>query len=284
MDEYRNTLEPDWIYNRLLKVCVTQEERDYAMFHKFRFSFILKHVVPLIRPGLKVANIGLSIFDPIMQEIVEAHSSTYYSLVPNDEYLKTLNNPSYNSIKKVVYDVSQSGNRVNENSGYDIILFYETLEHLLAPDETILANISRILNNGGLLLGSVPNAASAYNRLGLLLGRNIYWTKTNIINGVFGGYGHIREYTVAEISKLLENLYTIRRIYGFSPYGNEVTRKILNVLPLSWRSVIFLRLRKRYSVCRYDNVIRTVAYANAFPPDISGSGYLVPSHSWNIID
>ncbi|MEM3193099.1 MAG: hypothetical protein QXP36_12510 [Conexivisphaerales archaeon] len=245
MDEFRNIFEPDWIYNRLLEICITAEERIYAMEHKFRFSFILKHVAPLIRPGLKVANIGLSILDPIMQEIVVERSSTYCSLVPNNEYLKSLNNPSYNSIKKVVYNVVQPETCVNENNGYDIILFYETLEHLLAPDEIILANISRILNNGGLLLGSVPNAVKAGNRLNILLGRNIYWTKPNIINGVFGGYGHIREYTVSEVSKLLENLYTVRRIYGLSPYGKEITRKILNVLPTTWRDVIFFDAEKK---------------------------------------
>ncbi|MEM3192515.1 MAG: hypothetical protein QW292_10615 [Candidatus Parvarchaeota archaeon] len=245
MDEYRNTFEPDWVYNRLLEICKTTEERAYSMDHKFRFSFLLKHVAPLIKPGLKVANIGLSIFDPIMREIVEARSSTYCSLVPNDDYVKSFNNPSYNAIKKVIYDVTQPGSRVNENGGYDIIPFYETLEHLLAPDETVLANISRILNNRGLLFGSIPNAVKAGSRLNILLGRNIYWTKTDIINGVFGGYGHTREYTVTEISKLLENLYTIRRIYGFSPNGSKVTRKILNFPPTTWKAVIFFEAAKK---------------------------------------
>lgn len=150
-------------------------------------------------------------------------------------------------LKKVIYDITIAYDSEHEIiPKYDIVLFYETLGHLLASDGLILRNISALLNYDGFLLGSVPNALLLAARLNMLLWRqNIYWPKDAIINGVFGGFGHIREYTYSEVKELLSRDFKIFNLYGYSPYGSNNIRKIWNILPKSWSSVIFFEARRK---------------------------------------
>jgi SAM-dependent methyltransferase len=51
----------------------------------------------------------------------------------------------------------------------DVVLCFEVLEHVLWP-ELLLAEVHRVLRDGGRLIGSVPNVAFWPNRVWLLLG------------------------------------------------------------------------------------------------------------------
>ena len=245
MNNVYSEFQPEWVFKELLRYCETEEERRYASDHKYRFSFMLRRIIPYVAEGMRIGNIGISILDPLIEKEVRRKSAYYYSIVPNTEYLGLLRNSSFDGIKKEIYNVTTPHKEDKEiNLKYDILLFYETLEHLLAPDELILSNISSLLKDDGLLLGSVPNALKAGGRLNVLFGRNIYWSKDWIINGVFGGFGHIREYTYSEVTELLSKEFKILSEYGYSPYGGNKIRKLLNTFPRSWRAVIFFEARK----------------------------------------
>lgn len=71
---------------------------------------------------------------------------------------------------------------------------------------------------------AVPNAASFINRLKLLLGKNIHWSKKDILGGTeFGGYGHIREYTKKEIEALVSSLFNV---ITFIPINDYIVKGI----------------------------------------------------------
>ena len=239
-----NNLNIEEIYKQVLSYCQSDEERNYVLDHKIRFTYLLKKILCVIKPGFRVANIGISIFDPYLKRMVENHSSSYYNIIPNSAFRDKLSSPFFNTLNTVIYDVCSNGPNLQNNDPFDIVLFYETMEHLLVQDELIIRNISNILNENGVLLGSVPNALSLEQRIATMIGINTHWDKKDIIDGVFGGYGQIREYAIYEVRKLLSTEFTNVKIYGYSPYGGRVKLNFLNILPHSMRSIVFFEATK----------------------------------------
>jgi SAM-dependent methyltransferase len=86
---------------------------------------------------------------------------------------------------------------------FSVVTFSETLEHL--PVERlnfVLAEISRVLRSGGILIASSPNQASLENRIRLFKGTSILDLPDHMVvaKGIFG---HIRLYTPAEMCHLM---------------------------------------------------------------------------------
>ena len=231
------------ICKRVLPICENDADREYVFAHRFRFSFIFSKMLPKIKPGMCVANIGISVFDPFIKEIIEELSASYFNLVPNSEFTNRLHNSNFDNLNTQILDVCSPNPQLKGNHLFDIVLFYETMEHLLAPDELIIKNISNILNSHGKLMGSVPNALSIGRRIDVILGKNVHWPKKDIVSGVFGGYGHIREYAKYEIKNLLLNEFRYIQLYGYSPYGKYI-RYLTRFLPTSFRSIIFFDATK----------------------------------------
>ncbi len=89
---------------------------------------------------------------------------------------------------------------------FSVVTFSETLEHL--PVERVnfvLAEISRVLRPGGILITSSPNQAGLENRLHLLKGGSVFDLpdEMEIARGVFK---HIRLYTPAEMNYMMSRL------------------------------------------------------------------------------
>lgn len=126
------------------------------------------------------------------------------------------------------HGVAISGVRLEEyllpfaDEAFDVVIMCEVLEHLNFNPLPLLKEINRILSPGGLFYLALPNAASIYNRVKLLRGEMIGFDvqeffeqldprSSEIVNG------HWREYTQAEIRRLLEPLgFAIDRQYYFS--------------------------------------------------------------------
>jgi SAM-dependent methyltransferase len=85
---------------------------------------------------------------------------------------------------------------------FDLIVFMEVLEHLYTPPELVLAFLASRLNEGGVLILTTPNAAWLKNRLKLFLGKNPF----ELLKADRKNMGHIREYTKAELEKVLADV------------------------------------------------------------------------------
>jgi glycosyltransferase involved in cell wall biosynthesis/SAM-dependent methyltransferase len=82
---------------------------------------------------------------------------------------------------------------------FDVILFCEILEHLLADPVHALAEIRRVLKSGGTLIVTTPNVVRLENVRKMIAGENIYDPYSG-----YGPYGrHNREYTQQDLFGLL---------------------------------------------------------------------------------
>ncbi|WP_162009540.1 methyltransferase domain-containing protein [Thermoplasma volcanium] len=206
------------------------QETGYEQTHAERHKLMLRDIIKLAGSDKLVCNIGLSSFDKLA---VNYLGDRYYCAVPNVEFLKSVDQLYISEQNIIYYDITK--NNPEPNSKFDLVIISETLEHIFADDEIVMRSIANLLRPNGIIYLTVPNAARHINRIKLLFGKNIFWSKYDILNG---GYGHIREYTVIEVKSMLEKYFDVRQIYGFNPYGSKLIRISLNLLPTSWRSTI----------------------------------------------
>lgn len=84
------------------------------------------------------------------------------------------------------------------DADYDVAVFSDVLEHLIAPGET-LRRVGERIRTGGRVVASIPNVAHWTVRLALLLGRFEY-TSTGILDDT-----HLRFFTRATTLSLFEH-------------------------------------------------------------------------------
>ena len=108
---------------------------------------------------------------------------------------------------------------------FDIVVFASVIEHLYNPHH-VLAEIARVIGNGGLLLLETPNAIAPGRRLDALLGRNPF--------GPFNRYNAVSDkaplvecavlYTVSEVETALETWFEVveRRYAMHDPPVNRL--------------------------------------------------------------
>ncbi len=88
-----------------------------------------------------------------------------------------------------------------EDESFDVVLFCETIEHLMSDPVHALRQIWRILKEDGTLVVTTPNANRTENVYRMLAGNNIYDQYSG-----YGPYGrHNREYNIRELKRLLDH-------------------------------------------------------------------------------
>lgn len=216
------------------------EDKEYLQIHKRRLSFLLKLYEEYVDPNSVVGDIGVSPFSCMI--LKKGNFRKFYSIIPDEEF-KDASTPCLKRLEYILFDLTSQRANVKRMVGvekFDVIFFSEVMEHIFQEDSVILENLNLLLQEEGLLILTVPNMASAWRRLKLLFGKNIVGTKTEIIHGVYGGYGHIREYTFKEVKRLLTSTgFEIVRLEGFNGYGGEgikgaTARAVLDILPKTY--------------------------------------------------
>ena len=92
-----------------------------------------------------------------------------------------------------------------DDASYDCVFATEIIEHTLDPFY-LLKEAFRLLKPGGVLILTTPNQATVSNRLRALSGRSInYPLQRSIMYDRSDWRPHIREYTMPEMVKLIED-------------------------------------------------------------------------------
>lgn len=107
---------------------------------------------------------------------------------------------------------------------FDIIIISELLEHLKNP-EKIFLQIKELLNEGGIVLISLPNECTAYHRFKVLFGRGIDGTG-------FEPHYHLHFPTLKQNREFIEKHFTIVETrYWFHLGVGGGFEKILSIIP-----------------------------------------------------
>lgn len=97
------------------------------------------------------------------------------------------------------------------DESFDLVIIDNVIEHMYDP-RRVLGECIRVLRKGGVLAVMTPNQARLINRLRLILGKSVYYPldiwmgdRQEHIRKRWGMVfaGHIREYTVDELKRML---------------------------------------------------------------------------------
>jgi 2-polyprenyl-3-methyl-5-hydroxy-6-metoxy-1,4-benzoquinol methylase len=110
-------------------------------------------------------------------------------------------------IKTILGDVN--GDWSEFGQGYDVVVMGEILEHLYFPEE-VLDRVLRVLNEGGMLIGTVPNAFSLKNRVRYALGRKKHTPLSDPT--------HINHFLYGELDEMLAKRFARHEIRGLGRY------------------------------------------------------------------
>lgn len=218
----------------------SQDSKNYLEVHTVRFGEMARQLAPYRFAGMQVGSIGVSPFDSLAQS--EYGAGYYTAIVPSSDFGRTSAGDRVNQPSLVIFDVTKDTGCADVR--FDLLIMAEVLEHLFASDELILSRVRTLIRPGGLLYVSVPNAVRHVNRLKVLAGRNLFPTKDDILKECWGGYGHIREYTLKEIHELVARQFSIVKFGGFTPYGTVFQRAISSMLPSGLKSTLFVIAKK----------------------------------------
>lgn len=208
-------------------------EKEYKVMHSYRIEHLISSLWNYAKPDDRIGIIGYSMFDDHIRETFK--TMVFYNIIPNSNFIG--NDIFHHKERIFIFDVAQRQN-VDVKFQFDILIFTEVLEHIFADDSLIISNVSKLIRKNGLLFFSVPNVSAFGKLIPLLIGENPYMKKEEIINGSFGGFGHIREYSFREVKRLLSNDFQIVKLMGWNDYPNTFDR-IAKILPKIYAETIF---------------------------------------------
>lgn len=184
---------------------MTQED-DYFSIHVDRYKFILDQISRLnLSPSARVLDIGC--YPPHLFSALTSKGFDLYGISSPHEPLKSSRVQTLNI---------ETDSLLYKTNYFDLVIFSELIEHLVAYPDFPLSQILRVLKPGGYLLLTTPNVIRLQNIILLLLGKNIYYPlKPGIIY-----HRHNREYSQNEIKILLTSQkFSIRKLFCFIAYS-----------------------------------------------------------------
>lgn len=195
-------------------------KQDFSIMEKERGEF-LKHT---IGTGKKVLDIGCR------NGVLTAHFVKGNDVTGVDIDVVALNEAKNNLGIKTKFMNLQGDWSELANEKFDIIVAGEVLEHLYFPN-LIIKKICEHLNEGGLFIGSVPNAFNLKNRIRFLFGSK---KNTPLMDPT-----HINHFHVAELKTILSESFSNVEITGEGRY-----KRLAKLSPNLFSFIILFVCRK----------------------------------------
>ena len=209
----------------------------YVKLHNKRISHLITFLIKHVKSGSKIGIIGYSIFDSMIRD--KLPGCTIYNILPTINFA----GQEVDLARQIlVCDITENKS-MKMTYDFDYIIFTEVLEHLFSDDSLVINNVTKLLRKDGYLFFSVPNVSALGKLLMLIVGENPYMKKFEIIEGAFGGFGHIREYSFREVRNLLTNNFKIIALEGWNDYPN-IFNRVAKLLPKVYAETIFAYCQK----------------------------------------
>jgi hypothetical protein len=125
---------------------------------------------------------------------------------------------------------------------FDLVVFGETIEHLMVAPEYVMIFLSTLLTPNGILLVTTPNAVTLSKRLKFLCG----WNPFEQIRLLGENPGHYREYTLDElvdIGRRCKLSVVYQRHVNFYNQKNIAKLVLKNLLP-SLRDALIIAFQR----------------------------------------
>jgi len=169
---------------------------NYMERSKYRFIDVAKSI-DCSQGAVRILDIGPTVFTLMIKETFP-HYEVWTVDLTND-WESRCKAAGVNFIQGNV----EKGRMPFEDNYFNIVIFTEVLEHLLAVPNTILEEVRRIMLPHGKLILSVPNIAALYQRIRLFWGISpIPYAAKQKVQDLH--VEHVHEYTMREIVRILE--------------------------------------------------------------------------------
>lgn len=190
---------------------------DYYLSSRDRFETLLRLSLGHIREGGRVLDVGNA---PGYLAIMLAEagydidgvnlSAEWNSTYPDAKYIT--------QFRVIAADVEKQALPYADKT-FDAIVLTEVLEHIaITHPEKILAELSRVLTDDGVVIFSTPNVCNISNIIALLKGLNLFWAPD-----IFYGSTdrHNREWSPNEVLRLFEDAgFEAAEFFGMNDHAN----------------------------------------------------------------
>jgi len=150
---------------------------DYLKVHMNRFAETARLLQPIIRPGMRIVDLGsYGSLVPVLRDVLGASDVTLtepfqeHKPASEDSFLQNARNGARYPFHVDRFDIE--GMFPYEDDRFDVVIFTEVLEHLSRDPGQTMSEINRITKSGGYLLLSTPNCASVRSIIRILRGGN----------------------------------------------------------------------------------------------------------------
>ncbi len=204
---------------------VAPVEHDYGAYHSARFDYVIRKCLNYKpSPNTTVLDIGRGPLTFKLCQNYKRVTSLGFRLTSAQEDALRSKPGSLNFPEHIEFDLNKSltVERLDRRDKFELIVFGETIEHLVTPPEAVLKFLKTLLADDGIIICQTPNAVALHKRIKMLFGYNPYQRlRFETFNP-----GHIREYTKQELDEIGESagLKVIEHEYRdyFGVEGNRV--------------------------------------------------------------
>jgi SAM-dependent methyltransferase len=204
---------------------------DYAAYHSKRYDYVIEKCLAYRQsPETTVLDVGRS---PLTLKLCEHYRRvTSLGFPLSEDQRQPPAGVKYPQIPgHIEFDLNEvrSDAWPKRDKKFELIVFGETIEHLVAPPELVLNFLKNFLTNDGMIICQTPNAVSLHKRLKMVCGFNPYERlRFDLFNP-----GHIREYTKHELFEVGQTagLEVVEHEYRdyFGVQGSNVRRTAIAI-------------------------------------------------------
>ncbi|MCK4654833.1 MAG: methyltransferase domain-containing protein [Candidatus Cloacimonetes bacterium] len=241
--QYYKDLIEKWIEEEKQKLCGIDSKDRYLQNHRKRFEYLMELCKNLNHDkSAKILDIGRSDLSVLLTKYYLSVTTLGLDLEVDKgghRERETIN------LKHIVFDLNESKNVQKwTDEKFDLIVYSEVIEHIYEAPEFSLLFLNYLLNLGGFIIITTPNAASLYRRLKLLLGENTI-SRIRFYNL---NPAHYREYTKEELIQMAEmcELKVVKHEYlALADNPDSLKSRIFNLITkiipqFRWSQVLIL--------------------------------------------